>query len=581
VDAQREAQERLTEQAQREALINQKRFTDAFTHASIGMAIVGHDGAIVGANNAFCELLGQDVDAVSGQRFLDLVHPGDAALFERCAERFAAASDVRVSIELRMCARGEGETWVSLHCGRFTDPAGRSNCFIYQVHDITSRRRAEGQLHYIAYHDTVTDLANRNCFNERLTLAVDRSRDNPTACFAVIFLDLDRFKVINDSLGHLAGNTVLREIAARLSRELRPTDLLARLGGDEFAVLVDDVNQPEQVVALANRLLAAVSQTLVVNGTELIPGASIGITFSDMAYRTVDEVLRDADLAMYEAKANGRQRIAVFESSMHERVARKLKLEGDLRRAIGGGQLSLVYQPLFDLEPRRLYGFETLARWVHPEHGNISPALFIGLAEESGNISALTAWVLGEAIATLAHWRATHPGCDHVAMHVNISGRDLGSPAIVDLVGGLLRRHGVPGPCLTLEITETTLMGSLSSAVEMLEQLRRLGVRFSIDDFGTGYSSLAYLGTLPIDSLKIDRSFVLGMDKPHNIEIVRAVLNLGHTLGKKVIAEGVETAEQLDTLVQLGVPVGQGYLLSRPLAVHAAEELLMRVPSAA
>jgi diguanylate cyclase (GGDEF)-like protein/PAS domain S-box-containing protein len=582
VEAQRAAQEGLIEKAQREAMVNQQRFTEAFTHASLGMAIVGHDGAIVRANNAFCELLGLSPEAVLGMQFPSLMHPGDTELFQRCTERFAAGSDARVSVELRMQARGDGETWVSLHCGRFMDPAGDASCSIYQIHDITSRRHAEGQLHYIAYHDAVTDLANRNCFNERLTLAVERSRHDPGACFAVMFLDLDRFKVINDSLGHVAGNGVLREVACRLARELRPTDLLARLGGDEFAILVDNMHERQNVVALAGRLLAAMSQPLIVNGTELSPGASIGITFSDMAYRTVDEVLRDADLAMYEAKAAGRHRAAVFESGMHERVTRRLKLESELRRAIGGGQLSLVYQPLFDLEPRRLSGFEALARWVHPQHGNISPATFIALAEESGNISALTGWVLEEAVSALARWLARHPRCDDLAMHVNVSGRDIGSGALADQVAELLQRHGVPGRCLTLEITETTLMGNRSAAVEVLQKLRLLGVKFSIDDFGTGYSSLAYLGTLPIDSLKIDRSFVMGMQhNAHNVEIVRAVLNLGQTLGKKVIAEGVETAEQLDTLARLGVPVGQGYLLSRPLAAYAVEELLARDRSVA
>jgi EAL domain-containing protein (putative c-di-GMP-specific phosphodiesterase class I) len=269
---------------------------------------------------------------------------------------------------------------------------------------------------------------------------------------------------------------------------------------------------------------------------------------------------------MYAAKGDGRRRVMLFDQSMHERIAEKLKLEGDLRRAIGEGQLSLVFQPLYDLAPHRLSGFEALARWVHPERGPIGPDVFIALAEESGHIEALTAWVVERAVEQLATWRAGEAHAGHLDMHVNISGRDLGNANLVPLVRSVLQRHAVPAQCLTLEITETTLMGNLDAALRALQALREVGCRFSIDDFGTGYSSLAYLSTLPIDSLKIDRSFVMGMEQQaQNVEIVRAVVNLGRSLGKKIIAEGIETVEQLATLKELGVDVGQGYLLSRPL----------------
>ena len=350
---------------------------------------------------------------------------------------------------------------------------------------------------------------------------------------------------------------------------------MARLGGDEFAVLLEQVHDPEAAMALAQRLLAAVSEPTTINGTEVLPGASIGITFSDLGYRTADEVLRDADLAMYAAKADGRRRVVLFDQSMHERIAEKLRLEGDLRRAIGEGQLSLVYQPLYDLSPYRLSGFEALARWVHPERGPISPEVFITLAEESGHIEALTAWVVERAVGQLTQWRASFADGALLDMHVNISGRDLSNAALVPMVREVLQRHALPPHCLTLEITETTLMGKLSVALDALHALREVGCKFSIDDFGTGYSSLAYLSTLPIDSLKIDRSFVMGMDQAaQNVEIVRAVVTLGRSLGKRIIAEGVETVEQLSTLKELGVHVGQGYLLSRPLRAEDVPALL-------
>ena len=366
-------------------------------------------------------------------------------------------------------------------------------------------------------------------------------------------------------------------MARRLRACVRPVDLVARLGGDEFAILLEHVHDAEIALTLAQRVLYSLSQPVRISGTEFVPGASIGITFSDLGYRTLDEVLRDADLAMYEAKASGRGRVALFDSSMHERVAEKLALETDLRRAIGEGQLSVHFQPLYELEPYRLYGFEALARWTHPVRGPISPAVFIALAEESGHIEALTDWIIDHAVGQLALWQRCGAAVPEkpLGMHVNISGRDLARSSLVTHVQQVLGRHTVAPETLTLEITETTLMGRLDVALQTMGRLRECGVRFSIDDFGTGYSSLAYLSTLPIDSLKIDRSFVMGMhEKPQNVEIVRAVLNLGQSLGRKVIAEGIETREQLATLRRLGVPVGQGFLLSRPLRADQVDAML-------
>jgi diguanylate cyclase (GGDEF)-like protein/PAS domain S-box-containing protein len=574
-EADRQAQEARIDEAERDARANQLRFTAAFTQAAIGMAIVRPDGSIQQLNLALCKLLGRDSAALLGQPFSVLLHPGDAELFSRRADSLAAAQGEAFSMELRCRDQSGMDLWVSLHGGRFIDPADDRQGLIYQLHDITSRRLAEDRLHHTAYHDGLTDLANRNCFNERLALAVEASCTDPGYRFAVLFLDLDRFKVVNDSLGHIAGNQLLQEVARRLVAGVRPGDLVARLGGDEFAMLLQPLASADDCMALAQRLLESLQQPLVINGTEVQPGASIGITLSDLGYRTADEMLRDADLAMYAAKAGGRQQVALFDSSMHERMAEKLKLEGELRRAIGEGQLSVVYQPLFDLEPYRLSGFEALARWVHPERGPISPAVFIALAEESGHIESLTRWVIDQAVGQLAAWRQDHPGAGSLDMHVNISGRDLANPALVPAVRDMLREHGLPAAALTLEITETTLMGKLETALNTLHALRKVGVHFSIDDFGTGYSSLAYLSTLPIDSLKIDRSFVIGMRQaPQNVEIVRAVLNLGRSLGKKVIAEGIETVAQLATLKALGVQVGQGYLLSRPLPPEQVPALL-------
>jgi diguanylate cyclase (GGDEF)-like protein/PAS domain S-box-containing protein len=526
-------------------------------------------------NRALRSLLGRSEADLLGQPFLAQLHNSDADLLRRQMADGATGA-AAFSMELRCRSQQGSDIWVVLHCGRFEDPGGAGDCLIYQLHDITSRRAVESKLQHIAFHDGLTDLANRQYFHERLGLAVERTRLDAAERFAVLFLDLDRFKMVNDSLGHLAGNELLCEVSRRLVACVRPSDLVARLGGDEFALLLEALHDPETGLRLADRVLHSLSQPILINGTEVVPGASVGITFSDLGYRTVDEVLRDADLAMYEAKAGGRGRVALFDGSMHERVADKLLLEGDLRRAIGEGQLDLHFQPIYDLQPYRLSGFEALARWVHPQRGPISPAVFIALAEESGRIEALTDWIVERSIAQLALWHQQMPETRDLDVHVNISGRDVARSSLVLHVQQALQRHSLPAAALTLEITETTLMGQLEKALLIMAELRETGVRFSIDDFGAGYSSLSYLATLPIDSLKIDRSFVMSMhEKPQNVEIVRAVLNLAQSLGRKVIAEGIETTEQLATLRQLGVQQGQGYLLSKPLRADEARDLLL------
>ena len=574
-EAERLAHETQTAAARRDAELSQKRFIATFTHAAIGMAVARPSGQVLQVNQALCDLLGRSERELVASSFFELLQQGDMTLFGRHVAAVAAATETSFSMELR-CSTSQGtELWVVVHCSRYEDPGAEGHCLIYQLHDITSRHAAENRLQHIAFHDGLTDLANRYCFNERLNLAVEQSRIDANQRFAVLFLDLDRFKVVNDSLGHIAGNTLLREVAKRLLACVRPGDLVARLGGDEFAMLLETLQDQQDALRLSQRVLDALTQPVSINGTEVVAGASIGITFSDLGYRTADEVLRDADLAMYEAKAGGRGRVALFDNSMHERVAQKLALEADLRKAIGDGQMSVHFQPLYDLDPYRLCGFEALARWVHPERGPISPAVFIALAEESGLIEALTDWVIDHALLRLADWKRTLPGTDHLSVNVNISGRDLARPDLASHVQTVLQRHQVDPGSLTLEITESTLMGQLEVATQTMEKLRATGVRFSIDDFGTGYSSLAYLSTLPIDSLKIDRSFIAGLGtKPQNVEIVRAVLTLGKALGRKVVAEGIETTEQLATLRGLGVDVGQGYLLSRPLREEQVHQLL-------
>jgi len=574
--AEHDAQEARVAAAELEARQNQKRFHAAFTHASIGMAIVSLDGKVLQVNQALCMLVGLNEPELLGSAFRGLLHPADAPLLQHQLDAVVARQDEAFSIELRCRSGMHGETWVSLHCSPYDDQGAAAAGLIYQLHDIGSRHRAGGARRHVAYHDSLTDLANRDCFHERLRAAVERCRNERRFRLAVMVLDLDRFKMVNDSLGHPAGDALLREVARRLAACLRPRDLVARLGSDEFAILLEQPGADADVLAFGDHLLKTLEQPLTINGTELRPMASIGLTFSDHGDREPDEMLQDADLAMCKAKADGKGRVALFDTSLHEQLGDKLQLEADLRRAIGDGQLSLAYQPLFDLTPQqRLSGFEALMRWTHPTRGVISPGVFIALAEETGCIEALTQWALDQAIRQQARWTRDTPDAAELVMHVNVSGKDLSRPQLVPHIRQALQRHGLVPRQLVLEVTESTLMEHREAALRALAELTALGVGIGIDDFGTGYSSLAYLSTLPFDCLKIDRSFVIGMDKsPKNLEIVRTVISLGRTLNKQVVAEGIETRQQLQRLRQLGATTGQGYLLSRPLDAAAASELL-------
>jgi diguanylate cyclase (GGDEF)-like protein/PAS domain S-box-containing protein len=561
--AQREAQQAARHFAELEA--SERRFASAFNHASIGMAMVETNGRILQANGALTVLLGCDEAALLGRSFSEFVVAEDQRMLALQLARIAAGTARTFSLELRCRRQDDAEVWVALSCGQFADASSNTPCLIFQTQDITARRHAESRLQHIAWHDSLTHLANRSRFNELLQQAIDRSCLRPDYRFAVLFLDFDRFKLINDSLGHRAGDEFLVRVAARISESVRPGDVVARLGGDEFAVLTGALESPQQAVALAERLQAVLRRPLLVGRNELTTSASIGITFSGHGYSRPDEMLRDADIAMYKAKAAGKAQYALFDAGLHAQVTEQLHLENDLRRAIEQGGLTLVYQPLTELDEAAPVAIEALVRWQHSRRGALAPSEFIAIAEESGLILPLTQFVLDTACRQLARWKRDFPQHAGLSMHVNISGADLASP---DFAGRVMRTIGDAGLSpsdLTLEITESMLMERLDAALATLGELSRLGVRLSIDDFGTGYSSLAYLSRLPFDSLKIDRSFVAELDGGRSgAEIVRAVVTLGASLGKTVIAEGIETDSQLQALRRLGCRVGQGFFLAMP-----------------
>ncbi|MBC7939472.1 MAG: EAL domain-containing protein, partial [Chitinophagaceae bacterium] len=574
-----EAAEREAELAARhvqELEASERRFHSAFTHASIGMALLSFEGRMLQANAALRSLLGREDAELIGKRFGDFVWAEHLGELEGALARVDQQGFEGFALEFRCRHRNGEAVWVSAHCAYFSEPGSTTPCLILQVQDISARRAAEAGLHHIAFHDSLTGLPNRRRFHELLGRLTERARDRPSEAFAVMFLDFDRFKLINDSLGHGAGDQFLVQVARRISACLRPQDVVARLGGDEFAVLLQHLEHDRIAMGLAERLLEALKQPFDVAGTEITTSASIGITFSSFGHRSAEDVLRDADTAMYKAKGAGKARYALFDASLHTEVSDRLRMEGELRHAIDQGQLAVAFQPLFELTSGRLSGFEALVRWRHPVDGDIGPGAFIPIAEEAGLIQRVSDFVLHCACRQLAVWQKVDQAYADLTVSVNISGNDVAHSAFVARVTRALVETGLHARHLTLELTENILMSRLEAALPMLAELRHLGVALAVDDFGTGYSSLSHLSTLPIDALKIDRSFVSRLQAgSKEAAVVRAIVLLGTSLGKSVVAEGVENAGQLAQLREMGCHLGQGFHLARPMPAAEVGELLL------
>ena len=442
-----------------------------------------------------------------------------------------------------------------------------------------SRALEETKEHFrhAAFHDSLTALPNRSMFSELLTAEIENSKRKHSELFAVLFIDLDRFKNINDSLGHSYGDLLLMEFAKRLERLLRPVDTLARFGGDEFAILLSSISGPHDAIRVASRILEDLKVPFNLEKSSSFTSASIGIALSTTGYDRPEDILRDADTAMYRAKENGKGRFELFDTDMHEKAVSRLRLERDLRHAIEEKQFSINYQPIVELQNGRLAGFEALVRWNHPGEGMIGPANFIPIAEETGVIVEIGRWVLEEACRAVRQWQQQWPLYRDLTLAVNLSARQVAQPDILEQIATALRNSGLEPRCLKLEITESVVMDNAEEAITMFKRLRALGVQLSIDDFGTGYSSLSYLHRFPLNHLKVDRSFVMRMTESNdNTEIVKTIVTLAHNLGMKVIAEGVETEEQHQQLRALGCEYGQGYLFSRPIPEAQVMELLER-----
>ncbi|MBF0371910.1 MAG: PAS domain S-box protein [Alphaproteobacteria bacterium] len=515
----------------------------------------------------------------SPEEWFGRVHPDDLDELKAAIETHLSGATTHVEVEFRIRHSDGRYRWMLTRGLAVFDPvAGRALRIAGSQTDITERKRAEQQLLYDAFHDGLTGLPNRALFMDRLGQAVSRSKRSTDRTFAVLFLDVDRFKYVNDSLGHSAGDGLIVALARRITACRRASDTVARLGGDEFAVLLEDVTSLADAVAVADQVQKAISTPLSLRGQEVFPSASMGIAWGTSEYDRAEDVLSDADVAMYRAKAAGKSRHEIFEKSMRVHSIMKLGLETDLRRAFERNEMVLFYQPIMKLETGRIAGFEALMRWRHAQRGLVSPAEFIPLAEETGLIVQLGWWAMQEACRQMQTWNERFPHEEKLFMSVNVSARQFKDPDLIDNIAALFRDTGFDPRCVKLEITESLLMDNPAVAADWLKRLKALDLSLAIDDFGTGYSSLSYLHRFPFDTLKVDRSFVSTMVANRgNLEIVRAIVDLSHTLGMKVVAEGAERAEESDLLRALGCDFVQGYYFGRPVPSEEIETMLAKL----
>ncbi|MDX1642979.1 MAG: EAL domain-containing protein, partial [Thermoanaerobaculia bacterium] len=507
------------------------------------------------------------------EEWLGRVHPDDRHRVEADLESHLApvesapTSPRHFESEHRIRHRDGGYRWVLARGIAVRDDSGEAYRVAGSMTDVTLRKNAEERLLHDALHDALTGLPNRALFLDRLGVALARQRrrqEEAGDATAVLFLDLDRFKHVNDSLGHLAGDRLLVAMSRRLQTILRPGDTVARLGGDEFAVLVDLAKAGDASI-LADRIHRELAVPFHIDGHEILVTVSIGIAEVSGEYERPEDLLRDSDIAMYQAKRQGRAASKTFDKTMHTRAAAMLQLESDLSRALARRELRLHYQPMISLEDDRVVGFEALLRWEHPERGLIYPGEIISVAEDTGLIVPIGVWVLEEACRQMAGWRSTYENAADLSMSINLSSKQLMQPDIVESILDILDDAGLDPHCLRLELTESVLMDNAESAVTKLTELRRSGVQIHVDDFGTGYSSLSYLQRLPVDTLKIDRTFISQIThQAESVEIVSAIITLARNLGMSVAAEGVETAEQAAGLKAMQCEYGQGFYYYRP-----------------
>lgn len=550
--------------AERELAAKQS-FAAVFASAPSGMALLGPTGTLVRVNPAFARIVGRSIESLEGIRLSSLLSDDDGAAIALGGP--AVEGD---TIEVRLDVREGPAAWARIGITRLAGEHATTALVLLQ--DVTERRQAQARLNHLALHDPLTGLPNRLLFHDRAATALHQGSGSGlwTAC---LFIDLDHFKVVNDSLGHAAGDQVLRVVADRLVGLLRPGDTVARMGGDEFCLLLQGLENPGEAGLIADRVVNALDGFVEVSGMQVTTGVSIGVAVVTPGARATSHTLvRDADTALYRAKGNGRGRRVVFDDALRDDAERRLRVEAELRRGIAAGEITVAYQAQWSLSRAKVVGVEALARWQHPDEGELLPDEFMAIAVETGLVVDIGRTVLEQSLHQLATWRLRQPD---LALSVNLSSRQLSRPSIVDEVSAALARSGLPAHALCLELTETDLTALGRSALATLDELREVGIQLAVDDVGTGQSSLTHLVTLPIDVIKIDRSFVDQVHVPGaKRAVVEALLSLARTIGVHVVAEGAETLVQMATLESLGCDVVQGYIVSRPVPADAFAGLL-------
>ncbi|GBF82433.1 sensor domain-containing protein [Aphanothece sacrum] len=566
----------ITKYKQIEEAFNQaeNQYRRIFAHSSQGIFKMTAKGYYLNINTALAQIYGFG----SQEEFMQSVIHREKQLYvePKRRETLLKILDIEqeiVNFESQVYHQDGNVIWISENAWTVCDQSGNFLYYEGTVEDITFLHNTEEKLHRATFFDNLTGLPNRDWFSLQIQEVIALSSLHEYYNFAVLFVDLDSFKVVNDSFGHLVGDKLLVQVAKRLQGSLRTGDKIARFGGDEFAILLENIQSVREAINVAERILARLRSPFNLETGQIFTKASIGITFSDINYQLPEDVLRDGNLAMYRAKTEGKDCYAVFNSNMQLAALNRLQIENDLREAIKQEQLCLYYQPIIELMSGHLSGFEALIRWQHPTKGLIYPDEFIPIAEETGLINPIGWWVIQQACYQLKCWEKEHPKGLKLSINVNLSAQQLKQKGLVEKIGDLLTETKIEGNRLKLEITESCLLETVTIEAQRVNQIKELGIGLCIDDFGTGYSSLSRLYEFPIDTLKIDRSFIRRLEFSQTA-IVQIIVSLAHTLGINVVAEGIETLEQLNHLQGLGCELGQGYLFSKPVDSAKANQLL-------
>lgn len=554
---------------------SEERFRSAFSNAPIGIGLISKEGNWLQANEVLCKIFGFSESEFVSKSLNQFVHPKDVVDFMTNIGFVIQGKKKSFQAELRYYNCKNEEIWTQTSISRLND--SENSRLICQIQDITARHQAEEKLRYDASYDSLTELYNRSVFMECLNKAIVRAKNSEDYKFAVIFVDLDKFKFINDSIGHTFGDKLLVAVARRLKQCLPANCTLSRFGSDEFLILLDSNIEEERLTLLVEEIQMQVSFVYGILGQEISITSSIGVVYYDETHKTTEDVLRDADTALHIAKTQGRARYVFFNEKLRAEAVSQMQLEKDLHRAVERNELYLVYQPIVSLSDKKITGFEALIRWNHPQIGFVSPLDFISIAEENGTIIKIGKFVLEEACRQLRAWQDDFVEELPLTMSINVSARQLLKKQLVAEVLEIFEKYKISPSQIKLEITESVIVENTQAVISILKQFRAMGVKLSMDDFGTGYSSLSYLHKLPINTLKIDRSFVSQMsDETESAEIVKTIVLLAKNLRLDIVAEGIETAEQHLTLSNLECEFGQGYYFSKPLAVEDATEFLKK-----